>query len=239
MRSVTLKDLGQREQRNCTFSLCEVVFATGWRDIITSDDLLSMEGGTALRSDHLSTKRLSRAEHRAIGPALAWLLPTTSNSPVLSDLSTAGQDMRRKTIMKNWTSRTTSALAMATLVLITDAARAGEYNTDKIGDVRRQAHRDLTLTCTPQGYVTRCLEQEQQSHHPTGLLKTPAPHQRHRKQQHRMFGPRFAPPTLPAASSCCTIPTWNALPMSARPAEQKNCEPYTTTGYTLSVYTPA
>lgn len=55
--------------------------------------------------------------------------------------------MRRKTIKKNWTSRTIRALGMASMTLITGAALAGEYNMDKIGDFAQQAHRDLTLTC--------------------------------------------------------------------------------------------
>ncbi|WP_139481427.1 hypothetical protein [Bradyrhizobium ivorense] len=51
-------------------------------------------------------------------------------------------------IMKHWT---TKAMGMATLTLITGAALAGEYNTDKIGGVPRQARRDLPLSCARRG----------------------------------------------------------------------------------------
>lgn len=44
--------------------------------------------------------------------------------------------------MNYWTSRTTRAAGMATLTLITGDALAGEYKTEKIGNIPRQAHRD-------------------------------------------------------------------------------------------------
>ncbi|WP_038937447.1 hypothetical protein [Bradyrhizobium japonicum] len=53
--------------------------------------------------------------------------------------------------MKNWTWKTTRALRVATLALIIGVALAGEYNTDRIGDVPWQAHRDLSVTCAHRG----------------------------------------------------------------------------------------
>jgi len=104
-----------------------------------------------VRSDQLSTRGSHEREHRAIGPALASLLANTIQLPCFIGVVHGKTRHARKTIMKNWTLRTTGALCMATLALITGAALAGEYNTDKIGDVPRQAHHDLSLTCASRG----------------------------------------------------------------------------------------